>query len=72
MRFGKRDEFEDFKSEFISMSKKYPAVQYEFTNYYPEWEYKEDSKLREIAIDLYKEVTGKDGSGRYPRARVTP
>lgn len=60
MRFGKRDEFEDFKNDFAQMSEKYPAVKYEFTNYYPEWEYKEDSKLRDIAIKLYKEVTGKD------------
>lgn len=60
MRFGKADEFKDFKNEFISISKKYPEVKYEFINYYPEWEYKEDSILRDIAIDLYKETTGKE------------
>lgn len=60
MRFGKKDEFDEFKNEFVEMSKKYPEVKYEFTNYYPEWEYKEDSKLRDKAIDLYKKVTGKD------------
>lgn len=59
LRFGKRDSFEEFKNEFVEMSKKYPSAKYEFTNYYPEWEYKEDSKLRDIANDLYKELTGK-------------
>ena len=60
MRFGKADEFEDFKNEFINISKKYPEVKYEFINYYPEWEYKENSILRDIAIELYKETTGKE------------
>ena len=59
MRFGKRNEFEEFKNDFVEMSKKYPNAKYEFTNYYPEWEYKEDSKLRDIARDLYKDFTGK-------------
>lgn len=60
MRFGKADEFDKFKNDFVEMTKKYPEVKYEFTNYYPEWEYNEKSDLRNIAIKLYKEVTGKD------------
>ncbi len=27
---------------------------------YPEWEYKEDSELRDKALELYKEMFGKD------------
>ncbi len=32
----------------------------EFQGRYPGWEYKVDSKLRDVCCDVYKEITGKD------------
>lgn len=35
------------------------GAEYEISNEYPEWEFREVSKLREVAVKVYKEVTGK-------------
>ena len=59
IRFDKESLLDNFKNKFVEISKKFD-VEYEFSNYYPEWTYKEDSKLRELALETYKDLTGKD------------
>lgn len=36
------------------------GAEYNISNQYPEWEFREESKLRNIAVRVYKEVTGKE------------
>ena len=59
MRFIKSSLIEEFEQIFKDASKGF-NVDYEFINYYPEWEYKEHSPLREIVKKTYKESYGKD------------
>lgn len=60
MRFGVRDNFNDFKNDFIKLSDEYKEVEYVFENAYPEWEYRKDSPLREKACALYKDMYKKE------------
>ncbi|MGO3751904.1 MAG: beta-Ala-His dipeptidase, partial [Peptoniphilaceae bacterium] len=59
IRFNKESLMEEFKEKFNKISEKY-KVDYNYSNFYPEWEYKEDSKLRELTMDLYKNMYGKE------------
>ncbi|WP_036729016.1 aminoacyl-histidine dipeptidase [Peptoniphilus mikwangii] len=59
MRFNKGDLMTEFKNKFNLISEEY-NVEYNYSNYYPEWEYKEDSNLRALTMKLYKEMYGKE------------
>lgn len=59
MRFIKSSLLKDFENIFIDISKNYD-VEINFINYYPEWEFKEESPLREIVKKYYKINYNKD------------
>lgn len=59
LRYASSKLAEDFGNKYIKIAEKYPMT-YEFTNPYPEWEYKENSKFRDIVEKLYQEINGEE------------
>ncbi|OLS03663.1 aminoacyl-histidine dipeptidase [Tissierella creatinophila] len=49
----------DLRKEITDAAKNHNA-EYNISNEYPEWEFREKSELRDTAIRVYKEVTGKE------------
>lgn len=49
----------DLRKVIIDAAKKNGA-KYDISNEYPEWEFREKSELRDTAVRIYKEVTGKE------------
>ncbi len=59
IRFNKTEYMADLEKIFTDVSKKH-ELEYGFSSYYPEWEYKEDSQLRDIAMKVYKKMYNED------------
>lgn len=58
IRFSAESLLDDFKEKFNEVSKNY-QVTFNYSNYYPEWEYKKESEFREIAMNLYEKMYNK-------------
>ncbi|MBU5455917.1 aminoacyl-histidine dipeptidase [Caproiciproducens sp. MSJ-32] len=60
-----RSSVESLKEEIVIRSKTIAEIigcKFETTANYPGWEYNPDSKLRELCLDVYKRMYGKDGN----------
>lgn len=57
LRFASSSLSEEFGKIYLDIVKKYGA-EAEFINPYPEWEYRKESKFREIVKKIYKEMKG--------------
>lgn len=57
LRFASSSLSEEFGKIYLDIVKKYGAKA-EFINPYPEWEYRKESKFREIVKKIYKEMKG--------------
>ncbi|MGI5948754.1 beta-Ala-His dipeptidase [Peptoniphilus sp.] len=59
LRYASSKLSEEFGNVYANIAKKY-GVEFEFTNPYPEWEYKKDSEFREIVKKLFIQLEGKE------------
>lgn len=50
---------EEFGNKYAKIAEKYD-FDFEFTNPYPEWEYREESKFRDMVEKLFVEIEGKE------------
>ncbi len=58
LRSSKKEELENLKNKMVKYANELGAKA-EASGYYPPWEYRENSKLRPLFADIYKNLTGK-------------
>lgn len=58
-RSASHEKMDELDKKIKDTSDKY-KVKFEYTGEYPAWEYNENSKLKNLAMKLYKDITGKE------------